>query len=104
MNNLLTLEDVKPTITLDGVLDITPEQVIAADLELRRSPNLVTYLQKIHLHAYAEIGKIPSNGDANDFRVRYAKIQGRLTALEALLIELPRLADDHRNHNEDVNQ
>lgn len=98
---MLKVEDCHPLVTLSIHEEITPELLRAADTELRNSPNLVAYLQKIHLLSLAEIGKIGVVAGNNDeLKSKYALLRGRLDALEGVF-QIPALAQEHETIDEE---
>ena len=101
MSQLLTPDQCLPAVTVEAYPSIDADEQAAASLELRKSPNLVAYLRKLHLQALNDLGKIPVEGvSKEDLAVRYSRIRTRLEVLSSLM-ELPHLVALH-NPNEGV--
>lgn len=95
MTELIPLEEFKPVVSLDYPPDITPELLKCAAIELRRSPNFLSYLKKLHLQALVDLGTIKTaSADESDVKATYARLRANVTSLEAIL-QIPDLASQH---------
>lgn len=95
MKELIELEEFKPVVSLEQQLEVDDRLLISAAMEMRRSPHLLSYLQKLHLIALAELSRIKVLGVAgDDFKATYASARTKVSAIEAIL-SVPALAQLH---------
>lgn len=88
MSRRLTLGECQPLV-YPAAAEIGVELAEAASVELLNSPNFVVYLQKLHLNALHDLGKIPVKDATNsELVVKYTRIKTRIDMLEEL-IKLP---------------
>ncbi len=84
--SLIPLSQIKPMVSLSEIHSLDQQLTEAAALELRKSPHLLSYLQKSHLIALAEVGKIKVIGvDESDVKARLSRALTRVEVLEAIL-------------------
>lgn len=86
MSNLIPLEEFRPLVSLSEAFGLDAALTEAAATELRKSPHLLAYLQKSHLIALAEVGKIKVIGvDESDVKARLSRALTRVEVLESIL-------------------
>lgn len=100
MNDLIPLDDFLPVVSVDQQLDVDPRMLLSASMEMRKSPYLLSYIQKLHLIALAELSRIKVHGVADsDIKAAYASARARVATIEAIL-SIPSLAQLHLEEEE----
>ena len=96
MTELIDISKFQPVVSVDNPPEITVDLLKCAAIELRKSPNFLSYIQKLHLTALADLATIKVvNSDDSDIKATYARLRERIKALEGIL-EIPHLAEQHQ--------
>lgn len=95
MKDLLSVDDFELLVSVDKHLEIEPRLLVSAATEMRKSPHLLAYLQKLHLIALADLSKLKVlDVKGDDFKAAYTGARAKVQVIEAVL-GVPALAQLH---------